>query len=202
MLKQPKISWGCWLALGVGLCVGYGVLRFASEAVSDSWILAETSSDTHLGTAALLVEAGSFAGSTTYFFVRDPANSKPVCIGGPYISDGPIKLQEAVWSADGSVIAVRVKVGATAGKGFSRYDGTFWIDAYDFRKHHAVKDGLRITARSETIKDLLKARGAGRKPLSSPSVVGRSVRWSELRQFDIIAEDYKTLYDSAEGIKD
>lgn len=72
-----------------------------------------------------------------------------MCVGGPYISDGPIKMQQAVWSKDGSVIAVRVKAGASAGKGFRRYDGAFWIDAYDFRKHRLVSEGPTIRTRLE-----------------------------------------------------
>lgn len=204
MCKQAKIVWGRWVALLVVLCVGYALFRAASGVVAASWILAETSSDTHFGTAALLVDAGSLAGNTTYFFVRDPAKSKakPLCVGGPYISDGPIKLQEAVWSKDGSVIAVRVKVGETAGKGFTRYDETFWIDAYDFRIHRVVKVGPGIKDRSAAIKALLMERGgAGPKNLSSPSIVGRSLTPTEWRQFAPVDENYTPLYTSDAGIK-
>ena len=166
-------------------------------------LLAETRGTPHGGTADFLVDSGSFAGNTTYFFVRDSARSsgKPTCIGGPYSSDGSIKMQEAVWSKDGSVIAVRVKVGAPAGHGFRRYDGAFWIDAYDFHTHHAVADGSKLTARSQAIARLLKRRGGpGSKTLSSPSTVGKPLKAPERREYDRVEKDYRPLYNSDEGI--
>lgn len=201
--KRKVMLYLCAILAGV-IVAGYKFGPATVDRFLYSSLLAETHSDANLGTADFLVEAGSFAGNTTYFFVRDPAISsgKPLCVGGPYISDGPIKMQEAVWSKDGSVIAVRVKVGASAGHGFSRYDGTFWIDAYDFRTHRAAVEGGTLEARSHVIGKLLQERGgASTKTLSSPSIVGRSLKASEWRKYNTINEDYRRLYNRDEGLE-
>ncbi len=155
-------------------------------------MLLESSSPAHLGTAVFLINGGSFAGSDTYFFVRDAArpSANPLRIGGDYASDGPIKFQQAVWSQDGSVIAARVKVGASAGKGFSRYDGAFWINAYDFRKRQDVSEGVNIHERSKAIERLLAGRGGiGPLTLSELSQHARAAGWEEARRFDTSREN-------------
>jgi len=204
MTLQHKVVFClCVILAGVGY-TGYRFGRVAEDYLFSSALLAESKSPANLGTADFLVDGVSFAGNTTYFFARDPAQSagKPVCIGGPYGSDGAIKMQEAVWSKDGSVIAVRVKVGAPAGHGFSRYDGEFWIDAYDFRAHRNIVDGAKLSARSQAIARLIKRRGgASAKILSASSVVGKSLSASERRAYDTIDKDYRSLYDAADGIK-
>ena len=185
MTKRQNVALRLFVALGTLLCAGYGLNCLAN--VFSTWMLAESESPAHIGVVAILVDAGSFAGQTHYFFVRDTAKSgtTPLRVGGPYVSDGPIKLQEAVWSKDGSVVAVRVKVGESAGHGFSRYDGAFWIDAYDFRTHQAVSEGAKIRERSEAIENLFAQRGGTGVPtLSAPSTIGRSVGWLEAQAFD------------------
>ena len=135
---------------------------------------------------------------------RDPAQSagKPLCIGGPYGSDGAIKMQEAVWSKDGSVVAVRVKVGVSGVHRGSIYDGDFWIDAYDFHMHHAVIEGSKLDARSKAIARLMKQRsGVSSQKLSTPLGVGKSLTASERREYDTLDKDYQTLYNGPEGIK-
>jgi hypothetical protein len=194
--SRRTAKWALWLFLtfGIILCAGYGFSRLA-DALS-TWVLAESKSPAQLGTAVFLVDAGSLGGNTTYFFARDRGKSgaTPVRVGGPYASDGPVKLQEAAWSQDGSVIAVRVQVGEPAGKGFGRSDGTYWIDAYDFRKHQAVSEGEKIGGRSSAIERLLAARGGvSSHTLSAPSVTGRSVGWLEARTFDTSNDNDKDL---------
>jgi hypothetical protein len=196
MTKRQNVALGRFVALGVLLSAGY-ILNCLANAFS-TWMLAESSSPTRVGVATILVDAGpfSFAGNTSYFFVRDTAKSgtTPLRVGGPYISDGPIKLQEAAWSKDGSIVAVRVKVGQSAGHGFSRYDGAFWIDAYDFRAHQAVLEGAKIRERSKVIEHLFAQRGGiGVRTLTAPSVVGRSVGWLEAQAFDTSNANYKDL---------
>ena len=183
--------------------VGYKLAPAAEDYLYSHSRLAETRSDANLGTAAFLVDTGSFAGNKIYFFVRDPAISSglPVCAGGPYGSDASIQLQEAAWSKDGSVIAVRVRVGVPDGHGFSREDGAFWIDAYDFRAHRAVVEGSNIEGRSQVIATLLKERGGeGSKTLSAPSTVGKFLPASERRKYDTFDEDYRPLYNRNAGI--
>lgn len=202
-VQQKVVFCLCVILAGVGY-TGYRFGRVAEDYLFSTALLAETKSPTNLGTADFLVAEASFAGNTTYFFVRDPARSsgKPLCIGGPYGSDGAIKMQEAVWSKDGSMIAVRVKVGASAGHGFSKYDGEFWIDAYDFRTHREMAEGAKLSARSQAIARQIKRRGgASAKTLSAPSVVGKSLTATERREYDTIDKDYRTLYNVAEGIK-
>ena len=194
------------------LCVILGSIAYTAykfgphidDSLMPTALLAETRSATHAGTADFLVDSGSFAGNTTYFFVRDSARAlgNPICIGGPYGSDSAIKMQEGVWSKDGSVIAVRVKVGIPAGHGFRRYDGAFWIDAYDFRTHRAVVDGSKLAARSKAIARLLTQRGGtSTHTLSAPSLVGKSLNASERRAYIPIEADYTPLYNSEAGIK-
>ncbi|MCW3099475.1 MAG: hypothetical protein JWL77_5093 [Chthonomonadaceae bacterium] len=204
MRQQRKVVLCLCVILGAVAYAGYHLAPAADDLIFSSSLLAETRSDANLGTADFLVDAGSFAGNKTYFFVRDPAISagQPVCAGGSYGSDGPIKMQDAVWSKDGSVIAVRVQVGVSDGHKFSRYDGAFWIDAYDFRTHRAVVDGVKLAVRSQVIETLLKGRGgASPKTLSAPSIVGRSLKASERRKYDTIDKDYRPVYNSDEGVK-
>lgn len=163
--------------MGVGIIV----------VTNSSWVLAESRSPAQLGVASFLVQAGSPSGSDTYFFVRDPSARPgfPIRVGGPYISDGDVKMNKAVWSKDGTVIGVRVNVGEPSGKGFGRFDGTFWLDAYDFRKHRAVTVGKTIRERSRAIEWLFAERGGiGPQSLSAPPVVGRGIGWMESLQYD------------------
>jgi hypothetical protein len=200
--QRRAVLYLCALLIGIAV-VGYKLAPAAEDFLYSHSRLAEMRSDANLGTAAFLVDTGSFAGNKTYFFVRDPAISSgtPVCAGGPYGSDASIQLQEAVWSKDGSVIAVRVRVGVPNGHGFSREDGAFWIDAYDFRAHRALVEGNKIEARSQIIGSLLKERGgAGSKTLFSPSHVGKPLPASERRKYDTFDEDYRPLYNSDAGI--
>lgn len=194
MAKQQQSALWLFLTFGFIFCAGYGASRLAD--VLSPWVLAESKSPAHLGTAVFLVDAGSFGGSTTYFFVRDRARSgaAPVRVGGPYASDGPIQMQEAAWSTDGSVMAVRVEAADFDGKEISRSDGDYWMDAYDFQKHQAVSEGEKTGERSKSIERLLEARGGvSSHTLSAPTVIGRSVGWLEARAFDTSNADYKHL---------
>jgi len=203
-LQQKVVFCLCVILAGVGY-TGYRFGHIAEDyLLSSSSTVVETRSPAKHGSADFLVETGALAGKSTYFFVHDAAEAagKPLCVGGPYGSDGPVKMQEAVWSKDGSVIAVRVHVGVSGGHRFSIYNGAFWMDAYDFRTHHAVVEGNKLDARSQAIARLLKQRsGVSSQKLSAPWGVGRSLTASERREYDTLDKDYQTLFDGPEGSK-
>ncbi|MCW3054741.1 MAG: hypothetical protein JWN14_3911 [Chthonomonadales bacterium] len=205
MTQQQKVVFCLCIILGGVGYTGYKFGRVAEDyLLATSSIMVETRSPAKNGSADFLVETGGLAGKSTYFFVHDAAEAagKPLCVGGPYVSDGPVKMQEAVWSKDGSVVAVRVHIGGSGGHRFSIYDGTFWMDAYDFRTHHAVVEGSKLDARSKAIARLMKQRsGVSSQKLSTPLGVGKSLTASERREYDTLDEDYQTLYNGPEGIK-
>jgi len=205
MTLQHKVGFCLCVILGG---VGYTGYKFGHIAedylLSSSSTVVETRSPAKHGSADFLVETGALAGKSTYFFVHDAAEAagKPLCVGGPYVSDGPVKMQEAVWSKDGSVVAVRAHVGGSGDHRFSIYDGTFWMDAYDFRTHHAVVEGSNLDARSKAIARLLKQRGSvSAQKLSTPLGVGKALTAEERRKYDTLDEDYRTLYNRADGSK-
>lgn len=182
MVKQQKIALWLLLASGGILGASYGWTRFADTL--SPWILAQTESQTHMGVALFLVDAGSFAGSDTFFFVRDPARPamKSLRVGGPYVSDGTLKMHKAIWSQDGSVIAVQVMVGQHK---LGLYSGPYWANAYDFRNHKTLMQGATANKRSKAIAHLLAERGGiSQNILVAPSVVGESIGLYEAAEFD------------------
>ncbi len=182
MAKPQKIALWFLLALGGILGTSYGWMRFADTL--SPWVLAETKSQAHKGVALFLVDAGSFAGSDTYFFVRDPAKwgTKPLRVGGPYTSDGKLRMERAVWSQDGSVIAVQVMVGQNKPE---LYLGPYWVNAYDFRNHKSFVQGATVSEQSKAIAHLLAERGGtSQNILIAPSAVGQSIGLHEAAEFD------------------
>ncbi|MBI3947917.1 MAG: hypothetical protein HY321_18510 [Armatimonadetes bacterium] len=96
-------------------------------------------SPARIGTAWLVTDPSSLAGSDAWVLVSDgKRGASPIFLGGTYASDGSIKMQGAVWSGDGSVFAVRAKVGQGSGKGFKGAYQLLYVAGYDFRKHVAM----------------------------------------------------------------
>jgi hypothetical protein len=162
------------------------VLGTCADSLS-TWVLAETERESHGGRGLFLVDAGSFAGNSTYFYVEDPATNsrRPLFVGGPYASDGSIKFRQAIWSRDGTILAVRVEMGTSSGHGFSGRPTPYLLDAYDFRAHAVVSRSTDATVRSAEIRHALNARGGdGEIAMESPSMAGRSIGTIAAARFD------------------
>ena len=130
----------------------------------------QSQSPTNMGAAIFTKEIG-FQDTAFIFEVRDPkVGEKPIHIG--LIGDEKFQglpPEAAVWSKDGSVIAVRAS-GAKA-----------WTHAYDFRKSHDLEDVYPASKRAVIIEKLLKSRGGnGAKVLSD---------W---KKFDAVAQPVAT----------
>jgi hypothetical protein len=141
--------------------------------------LIESKSPAGLGVASFLVE-DAFIAKSLYFYVRDPARSMhPLPVNKSreygYASDGDVDMTQAVWSEDGSVIAVRAKVESY---------GTFFVDAYDFKKHQAVGNELPVRQKSKLIKDLIRNRGGeGKIAVKEPYAEGDIISESQANEF-------------------
>jgi len=146
--------------------------------------LIESKSPAGLGIAAFIVE-DAFIAKSLYFYVRDPARSThPLFVNKSreygYASDGDVDMTQAVWSADGSVIAVRAKVGDGADKNY----GTFFVDAYDFKKHYPIGNELPVRKKSKLIKDLIRNRGGeGKIAVKEPYAEGDIITKSQADEF-------------------
>jgi hypothetical protein len=170
---------------GCGLFWVYWTTNKFFEALYDiPPTLVESKSPSNLGTADFLRESTLRDGSI-YFYVRDPARSShplPVNKSREYgfASDGDVTMTQAVWSADGSIIAVRAKIGDGADKNY----GTFFVDAYDFQKHHAVGNELPVRKKSQVIKDLMRNRGGeGKIAVNEPYAEGDIISESQANEF-------------------
>lgn len=181
---RRKILLGCGLAIGasgIALFAIYGYILFhPPDLMYVPPSVLKSDSVAGLGTAAFLREE-AFSNYSVYFYSFDATTgSQPVLIGGPYASDGNAKMQNAIWSQDGSIVAVRAKVGEPAGHGFSQYYGEFFVAAYDFRQHKAIGSGKTTCQKSQLIKKLIKQRGGpGRVALASPNVFMQNQEISE-----------------------
>lgn len=183
-MNKGVIAGSCFCFVVAPIVVGVYTLNRAVSGYSP-WLLAEYRSPSGAGAAELLIEGG-LAGSSGFLFVRDAdANGgKPLRVGGPYVSDGPVKFERAVWSRDGSVFAVRVGVGQQAGRGSARYDGSFWLDAYDFRSHRRCAEGATLSNRSKAVERLLASRGgAAGQPITAPSIDAKDASLREVAAF-------------------
>lgn len=147
------------------------------------------------GSAVFLVDSGSVRFNDISFFVRDPrartaARRGPVWIGGPYCRDGRIEMRDAVWTKDGSVVAVR-----GVARNVSATDVVF-VDAYDFDQHqavlpedkndvHADLNSNAVRRKDRTIADLVKKRGGvGASPIPYPGGGSQEpLDWWEARQY-------------------
>ena len=108
----------------------------------------QSQSPTKMGAAIFTKEIG-FQDTAFIFEVRDPkSGEKPVNIGlvGDQGFQG-LPPESAVWSKDGSVIAVRASGAKT------------WTHAYDFCTSHNLEDVDPDSKRALAIEKLLKNRG-------------------------------------------
>lgn len=113
-----------------------------------------------LGEAWLVTDNSSPAGADAWIYVSDPKQSDaPVYIGGSYASDGQVKLHRAVWSRDGTILAVQARMGETYGKNFPGAYTTRYVAAYDFLRHEAITTTRPTAEFSKQIRDLVRARG-------------------------------------------
>ena len=187
MWKQYRSVILAGLLLSVISLVGYGVYRLPSLLLADAFDitpdLAESISPTGLGTVSFLRESAT-TDSSVYFYVRDPArSSKPLFAGEDplgYATDGSTEMQGAIWSKDGSVVAVRAKVGDTSGHQY----GPFFVDAYDFQSHRKVGTHLPTRQKSRVIKGLIHSRGGeGQIASRQPYNEGRSISRDQADEF-------------------
>ena len=188
---KRKALFGC----GVILCI-IPLVLFAAYKMALPYLvvdifdvppsLLKTQSPANFGTAAFLRDE-AFSNYSVHFYVfSNTKDSQPLLIGGPYSSDGNYKLRNAIWSKDGSVIAVRAKVGQSAGHGFSKYFGEFYVDAYDFRNLEAVAVGDPVRQKDKRIGKLISQRGGrGKAALQSPNDLldGQQISEQEALQF-------------------
>lgn len=182
---QRKVFLGCGAVVCVVSLASFAAYKYVLPLTAVSIMdvppsLLKSKSSANLGTAAFLRDE-AFSNYSAYFYVFDTAkSSKPISVGGPYASDGNVKMQNAIWSKDGSIAAVRAKVGETAGHSFSKYFGEFFVDAYDFRKHKAIGVGASTRQKSQLIKGLIAQRGGqGKIALSSPNAFTANHQVSE-----------------------
>ncbi|MBI3909646.1 MAG: hypothetical protein HY320_01775 [Armatimonadetes bacterium] len=161
-----------------------------------SLLLSEARSPGGFGTAALVADNSSLAGASAWVYIRDPdhAGGRPQPIGGPYASDGPVKMRGVVWSRDGSVAAVRAEVGISAGKHFARRFGAFLAAAYDYRENRVIIGEYGVSSpdaprrwrsKSQTIAALLRQRGGeGQRVFTTPyDASGQPMSPSQRREF-------------------
>jgi hypothetical protein len=120
--------------------------------------------------SVILHQISGFRGTTASLSVRDysVSGSKPLHIG--YIGFRGHHAYEAVWSQDGSLVAIR--------------DETEWLAAYDFAKHSDVRvRGDSSKQLSRAIQKLLTARGGVGQEILSNKInfndVARHVWWWE-----------------------
>lgn len=167
--------------MGLGLTLGViflatfsayqNLLREAASGFMDTPpSLRQCKSPTNLGAAAFLRDE-AFKDYSVYFYIFDTSPiPKPIYVGGPYASDGDVKMTNAIWSKDGSILAVRAKVGDTSGHNSSQYSGEFFVDSYDFRKRQVIASGVPTIQKSQQIKALIRQRGGpGQVALASPN---------------------------------
>src|SRR5687768_2825731 len=107
-----------WTVWGLGAVLAVVVLDGCNGGFRSFPLLKrETRSPTDLGAVSLVTDNSSFAGADAWVYATDPKKSAvPFLLGGSYASDGPVKMQHAVWSRDGSVLAVQARVGESDGK--------------------------------------------------------------------------------------
>lgn len=138
------------------------------------------------GTAELVTDNSSFAGADAWIYVRDPGKGAgPIRLGGSYASDGPAKLQQALWSRDGSVLAVQARVGEASGKHFKGTPQTLYVAAYDYKEHEALRTAKPTSAFSRQVGKLLQERGGkGRAIFTLPyDASGRPMSAREAKQY-------------------
>jgi hypothetical protein len=127
-------------------------------------------SPANLGTAVLVTDNTSFGGADAWVYANDPKKgADPVLLGGSYASDGSLKMQHAVWSRDGSVLAVQARVGESSGRGFKGTFATRYVAAYDYRQHQLLGEAEPTAELSARVSKLLDLRGGkGQIVFSTP----------------------------------
>ena len=125
----------------------------------------QSQSPTAMGTAIFTKEVGPQDSAVNFEVIDPKIGAQPLTVG--FVGDANWKGQmprAAVWSKDGSVIAVR---GA---------DFVGWSHAYDFKAHNfALSDVYPLKKRADSIEKLLKSRGG-----PGPKVLND---WAQFDQF-------------------
>lgn len=174
-----------------------GVVRMPALALAmllgSSGCLAQTPllkrvahSPANLGAALLVTDNSSFGGADAWVYASDPKmGAVPVLLGGSYASDGPVKMQHAVWSRDGSVLAVQARVGESWAKGFKGASLTRYVAAYDYRRHLVLGAAEPTPEFSGRISNLLRLRGGkGQIVFGTPyDASGKPVSAQEARHY-------------------
>ena len=142
-----------------------GVICLSSCGIGDIGhsSIYESVSPAKLGSAMFFEDTG-FQDTVMTMYVRDNAiGVKAIEIGSFNESQQPV---DAVWSKDGTVVAVREEVRVSIGKNPNAEWGVLFTYVYDFRKHtagHLTFSGKPSRQKaqqfSNTIKALLRSRG-------------------------------------------
>jgi hypothetical protein len=156
------LTWGAVVLVVVLALVALQVV--VAEWTNDFWkapLLKRTAqSPTGAGEASLVSDNSSFGGTSAWVVVSDPQRgATPVLVGGCYGSDGSVKLEHAVWSRDGTVLAVQAQVGNSSGKQFVGSVQRHFVAAYDYWQHQVLAGEEPTDALSKRIARLLARRG-------------------------------------------
>jgi len=186
-------NWNKWSVRGGAiffiptLCLVFALFWRLAELGPSGYLLQETVSPSHIGRAMVVSDGGSFAGQSVWVYVRDPAvhAGNPLLLGGPYASDGDVKMMRTVWSRDGTLLAIWAQVGKSGGHHFQRFDGVFFVSGYDYREHRLISGNTSYRERSKTISHLFVARGGvGLQDLTTPYMAdGKPLSRSEAQKF-------------------
>jgi|GEM_PF-4067818 len=175
----------CGVAIISLMAVGYAALYYITYKFWNNFYNPPATliqSSTAQGTAYFLHQS-TLRDSSVYFYVRDPARfSHPFAVGNRpygYATDGEIFMEQAVWSRDKSVIAVR---GDIQDNDHNKNYGTLFVDAYDFKNHQEVGRGLAAHPKSLAIKRLLEQRGGGGS-IVDPYSEGKDISQNKEKEF-------------------
>src|ERR1019366_8222937 len=127
-MRKPSTIVGCVLALGVAAWVALHFYFTAYGIGAEQALLYETSSPVDAG-EALFLQEGALQGLNIALYVRDHTRSAitPLFVAAVWYADDYPKFTRAVWSRDGTVIAI------DAG-----HDEPAWIAGYDFGHHQPI----------------------------------------------------------------
>jgi hypothetical protein len=156
---------GCLVLLvAVVLLAAFGISSLFDW--SSPLLFSQSKSPANVGSVDLVTDNSSFAGSTAWVYIRDTngASGRPQ-LAGSYASDADEKMRGAVWSKDGSVVAVRADVGQSAGHGFEGSHQSLFVAAYDYGGHRFVPEGPTLQTKSAAIARLLRKRGGEGKSI-------------------------------------
>jgi hypothetical protein len=133
---------------------------------------------------AVFIVESAFIENSTYFFVRDPEWGQGdilVEIGEHYASDGGRQMHDAVWSKDGTVIAVRGE------QWLSNNSAPLvgFLEAYDFQQHKRVSSSRGHHQQDRKIQSLMTRRGGLGTIIPYPGGgTAERISWWENRRFE------------------